>query len=78
MTGRNDRDLIGGALMFATGAGYAVYAVATYRLGSLSMMGPGLFPAILGTILAGLGVCIAVPAFFRHGAPPRFGSGPRW
>jgi len=64
------RDIAGGAVLVAVGAGFAWYAIQTYDIGSLRRMGPGAFPAGLGVILAILGVLQAVPAFFRTGAMP--------
>jgi hypothetical protein len=63
------RDYCGGALMFLLGIGAIVYG-STYRMGSLSRMGPGFFPVSLGVILALAGVAIGVRARFagREGA----------
>jgi Tripartite tricarboxylate transporter TctB family. len=67
MPGRDIRDMAGGALLVVLGAGYALYALAHYQLGSVRSMGPGMFPVILGVLLAGLGSVIALPAAFRSG-----------
>lgn len=67
MTNVDIKDLVGGALMVAIGTFVAVYAASHYSLGSLGRMGPGMFPMIVGWILAGLGVAILVPALFRSG-----------
>ncbi|AUL48380.1 tripartite tricarboxylate transporter TctB [Bordetella trematum] len=40
----------------------AVYAGTQYHLGSLSHMGPGFFPAAIGTLLAFVGLLIALSA----------------
>ena len=60
------RDLLGGLLMIAIG-GFAVIYGQRYEMGQLQQMGPGYFPVVLGSILAVLGVFIAVPALFRTG-----------
>ncbi|UOD50000.1 tripartite tricarboxylate transporter TctB family protein [Orrella daihaiensis] len=60
------RDLLGGLLMIAIG-GFAVIYGQRYEMGQLQQMGPGYFPVVLGSILALLGVFIAVPALFRTG-----------
>ena len=63
------RDYCGGALMFLLGVGAIGYGI-TYRMGTLSRMGPGFFPVSLGVILALAGLAIAVRARFagREGA----------
>jgi hypothetical protein len=65
------RDLIGGVLLIAFGLFVAFYAY-RYNLGTVSRMGPGMFPVALGYLLAGLGVLIILPALFRPGSPIRF------
>jgi hypothetical protein len=60
-------DLAGGIILAAIGLFVAVYAASHYDIGSLRRMGPGLFPALLGAVLLGLGVMIAVPAWMRGG-----------
>ena len=68
--GSRDRiDLIGGLVMIAIGVFVAIYAQ-RYQFGSPARMGPGFFPQVLGWTLAGLGVLIAVPAWFRAGSAP--------
>lgn len=66
---RDTRDVLAGLLMVAVGAAAALYARAEYDLGDWRAMGPGLFPVMLGWLLAGLGVLIAVPAWLRRGEP---------
>ncbi|MCX7813879.1 MAG: tripartite tricarboxylate transporter TctB family protein [Tepidimonas ignava] len=66
---RDVRDVLGGALMVAVGAGAALYAQQHYELGELRNMGPGFFPVALGWLLAALGVLIALPALLRGGEP---------
>ncbi|MGO4906790.1 tripartite tricarboxylate transporter TctB family protein [Pseudorhodobacter sp. W20_MBD10_FR17] len=66
---RDIADLAGGALLAAIGAFVAVYAVAHYDIGTLRRMGPGFFPALLGGVLAVLGLVIALPAWARGAAP---------
>lgn len=68
--GRDDSDVLGGAVLALVGAGVAVYASQHYELGALRRMGPGFFPFALGLVLAGLGLLIALPAWFRP-APDR-------
>jgi len=60
-------DLGWGAALALTGLAVAGYAWASYDMGSLRRMGPGLFPVTLGLLLAGLGALIAMPAMSRPG-----------
>lgn len=68
---RDHCDLIGGALMMAIGGFVGVYAGQNYSLGTLTRMGPGYFPTVLGFVLAGLGLLLMISAWFRHGELPR-------
>lgn len=70
MYSRDYKDIVGGFLLLAVGLWVVWYANASYDLGTFRRMGPGMFPLLLGVILAGFGGLIAVPAFFRAG--PRF------
>ncbi|OWY15092.1 hypothetical protein B6V72_00360 [Thioclava sp. F34-6] len=64
---RDIPDLAGGVLLAAIGLFVTLYAVDHYEIGSLRRMGPGFFPALLGGVLAVLGVMIALPALARRG-----------
>ena len=74
-------DYLAGAVMVVIGAG-AVYTCAQYRLGTLTSMGPGFFPTMLGVILILLGLAIALVgtgqteetpmAVLKHHASDRF------
>ena len=52
-------DYVAGALMVLVGAG-AIYVCSSYRMGTLTSMGPGFFPTVLGALLIILGIAIAV------------------
>lgn len=65
MQSRDYRDIIGGALVFVTGALTAGHAYLNLPLGTFRNASAGLFPMILGIVLAGFGIAIAVPAFLR-------------
>jgi hypothetical protein len=67
------RDYYGGALMCLIGAG-AVTQGLDHRFGSLTHMGPGLFPTCLGAILVVLGLAIACTAK-RPAIRPPIGEG---
>ena len=70
MLNKDLQDIIGGLAMLAIGAFAALYAYQNLEFGTLSRMGPGFFPLVLGSVLAVLGLLIALPAFFRPGAGP--------
>ncbi len=55
------KDYYGGALMVVIGLS-SVYAAMGYRIGTLSQMGPGFFPAAIGVLMAVVGVLIALSA----------------
>lgn len=64
---RDYRDVIGGGILTILGLAVAAYSLARFEMGTISQMGPGMFPTCLGFILAGLGAIIALPALFRQG-----------
>jgi len=68
MKDRDLHDLIGGVLLTLLGVAVALYS-RNYDFGTARAMGPGYFPFVLGWILAGAGVLIALPAWFRRGEP---------
>jgi hypothetical protein len=57
------RDYYAGALMMLVGGG-AAYVAGHYRMGTLTSMGPGYFPTMLGSVLAFIGIIIAGSAAF--------------
>lgn len=57
------RDYYAGALMVLVGGG-AAYVGSHYQMGSLTRMGPGYFPTVLGVILAIIGIIIAGSAAY--------------
>lgn len=61
-------DIIGGLVMMGFGLFAAVHA-RQYEFGELTRMGAGFFPVVLGSVLAVIGLLIAVPAMFRKGSP---------
>lgn len=58
-----DRDLTGGAILLVVGMAASYVAITSYPLGTIQRMGPGMFPAGLGVILAGLGALQIVLAW---------------
>lgn len=69
MLSRDYRDIVTGVVLTLAGLIYALYAGTKYDIGTISEMGPGMFPLGLGLMLAGFGVFIALPAFARVGEP---------
>lgn len=64
-----DRDFVSGLLFVALG-GAAVWQAQRYQLGTLTDMGPGYFPVVLGTLLLFFGVIALLSAVFAHAATP--------
>lgn len=64
---RDPYDLAWGGLLALTGLAVAGYAWASYDMGSLRRMGPGVFPVTLGLLLTVLGGLIAIPTMARPG-----------
>ncbi len=67
MLQRDYRDIVAGSVLCLLGAFVALYCAIHYNLGSLTKLGPGLFPAALGVFLAVMGAAIAGLALFRQG-----------
>jgi hypothetical protein len=59
------RDFYAGGLMILLGIGTFMQAQ-SYKLGTLTHMGPGFFPSILGAVLVFIGVLIAGSAAAAH------------
>lgn len=77
LSNKRTRDYVGGALMVLLGLG-AIWQGTTYKIGTLSRMGPGFFPVALGTILALSGVAIAISAKFAEPAGEEKTLPPEW
>lgn len=65
---RAPKDFAAGMLFVAIGAA-ALFIGADYRLGTLLNMGPGYFPRIIGILLLGLGVIVALTSLRVQGGP---------
>ena len=65
----NPADLVGGILLMCAGIAISAIAISNYSLGTVTRMGPGMFPAGLGFILAFLGALLFVQSFLRPGPP---------
>jgi hypothetical protein len=69
---RAPRDFWSGLFFIAVAAGFIMLSQ-RYGMGNMHRMGPGLFPTLVGALLAGLGSVIALRAFAIDGpAVPRF------
>jgi putative tricarboxylic transport membrane protein len=69
MTRPDYRDVIAGGLLSGTGLIAAGVASTNYDVGSFAHMGPGMFPTLVGLLLAGVGLLVLVPALARVGPP---------
>ena len=72
MGDRDVKDVIAGGLLALFGVFVGLYASSHYPMGTLREIGPGMFPAGLGYILAAIGLVILIPALRRrpvHGEP---------
>jgi hypothetical protein len=65
---RNPRDFWAGAIYLAL-AIVVIWVGRNYQQGTSARMGPGYFPAVLGSILALFGVVSMVRSFIRPGEP---------
>jgi hypothetical protein len=70
------RDCYAGALMVLVGGG-AAYVGSHYKMGSLTSMGPGYFPTILGIVLAIIGIIIAGSAAYAPASGAAEAPAPR-
>ncbi|MGP1358591.1 tripartite tricarboxylate transporter TctB family protein [Roseicyclus sp.] len=68
-------DVLGGLALAGIGGLALGWALGHYDLGTLRQMGPGFFPAVLGGLLLGLGLIVALPALVRPGEAPRIDLG---
>jgi len=65
---RSPKDFWSGLFFMAVAAGFMLLSL-QYHWGSMHKMGPALFPTLVGTLLACLGLIIAVRAFAIDGPP---------
>src|SRR5262245_13350181 len=73
---RSPKDFWAGLIFIAIGAGFVLLAQ-QYRLGDVHVMGPGLFPSLVGALLVLLGAVITGRAFALDGeAVPRLYARP--
>lgn len=72
-----NKDYYGGALMLVIGL-LAIYQGLTYKIGTLSRMGPGFFPVAVGAVLSLMGVLIALGARRAAQAGGDTSQSPEW
>src|SRR5262249_54717191 len=69
---RAPKDFWAGLIFVAIGVAFILLSQ-QYRLGDMHRMGPGMFPTLVGALLAMLGAAITLRAFALEGEPvPRF------
>lgn len=66
MRGQDYRGIASGGVLAAVGSFIALYAASRYAVGTLHRIGPGMFPILLGILLAGFGLAIAGQALLRR------------
>ncbi|MHB2268197.1 tripartite tricarboxylate transporter TctB family protein [Aliihoeflea sp. PC F10.4] len=71
MTRLLNSNSISGLFLVFLGAATAIYCVIRYEVGTLVRMGPGLYPATLGTLLTICGALILIGGFIREAPPIR-------
>ena len=73
---KNNKDFFAGLMFIGIGLAFAWGSASNYVLGVAAQMGPGYFPALLGTILGILGIAITCSALiFETGGGGKIG---RW
>ena len=73
---RSPKDFWSGLFFIAVAAGF-IGLSHWYGMGTMHRMGPALFPTLVGVLLAGLGLVIALRSFAIDGPPvPRFHARP--
>ena len=73
---RSPKDFWAGLFFVAIALGF-IGLSHQYGMGNMHRMGPALFPTLVGVLLAGLGLLIALRAFAIDGPPvPRFHARP--
>ena len=73
---RSPKDFWSGLFFIAVAIGF-IGLSRQYNMGNMHRMGPALFPTLVGTLLAGLGLIMALRSFAIDGPPvPRFHARP--
>ncbi|MCA0873566.1 hypothetical protein LCL97_22265 [Seohaeicola saemankumensis] len=69
IAGFNTLELAAGLIVFGAGIVVAVESM-SYPMGSLRNVGPGIFPMLLGLVLAALGLAIVLEGRISDAAAP--------
>jgi putative tricarboxylic transport membrane protein len=69
MTIKSPRDFWAGVMFLGTGLFFIVWALMNYQMGTAVRMGPAYFPAVLGGLLAFLGLLVFIESFAVEGPP---------
>ncbi len=65
----NSKDFWAGAMFLAVGLFALIWSATYYRLGTIGRIGPGLFPTVLGAVLAILGAVILIRSLASSSDP---------
>jgi Tripartite tricarboxylate transporter TctB family len=63
------KDFWAGLMFIGVGAFFMIWALTHYQMGTAVRMGPAYFPAVLGGLLAFLGVLVLLESFAMQGPP---------
>jgi hypothetical protein len=66
---KSPKDFWAGLMFIGFGLFFTVWALANYQMGTAVRMGPAYFPAVLGGLLAVLGLFVLIEAFTIEGPP---------
>ena len=66
---KSPKDFWAGVMFLAFGLFFLVWAVANYQMGTAVRMGPAYFPAVLGGLLAVLGLLVLIESLAVEGPP---------
>jgi hypothetical protein len=64
---KSPKDFWAGLMFIAFGLFFAIWALTNYQMGSAVRMGPAYFPAVLGGLLAVLGLMVLIESFAMSG-----------
>ena len=63
------KDFWAGVMFIGFGGFFMIWALTHYQMGSAVRMGPAYFPAVLGGLLAFLGILVFIESFAMQGPP---------
>ena len=66
---KSPKDFWAGLMFIAFGGFFLVWALVNYQMGTAVRMGPAYFPALLGGLLAVLGLMVFIGSFALEGPP---------